>query len=237
VDNHQGFRYILRMTITYLNHNGFLLEAVNSTIIIDYVKGKLPELRDDKPVYVLCSNPQSDSFSEKVFRLAEAYKDVYYFLSYDISTKMVPEPLRKVTTFVHPGQEYKLARFFLNVHGSTETGVSFSIHVGYDTLFHAGSLNDWQREQNDEEKNKAMKRSYLKELASLEAHYKIVFLPCDPRLGSHMFDGPKAFLEHTTADHVFPMHFWDDYAVPEKAAQTLGDNVEVIRKKGQVFEI
>lgn len=225
------------MKITYLDHSGFALEAVNCTILIDYVKGKLPEFRPDKPLYILASHRHCGHFNERIFRLVDAYTDVYYFLSYDIDGGgRVPAKARKVTTFVHPGQQYKLARFHLDVFDSTDAGVSFSLKVGNDWVFHAGDLADWHDPNGDEATNRAVNKKYLKEVAKLQDHYDVAFLPVDPRLGAFASLGVREFLDHSTVDHLFPMQFWDDYSVGERLSKDLGREVEDVTKKGQVFE-
>lgn len=231
-------RYSRAMTITYIHHSSFSVEAVNCTILFDYVKGPLPEFRTDKPIYVLCSHRHSDHYSDRIFRLSDQYDEVYYLLSYDIdNNKRVPPRLRKVTTFIHPGQELTLARFSLRALESTDEGVAFICKVGGKTVYHAGDLNDWYWIGEDEEENKAMQRAYRKEVEKMDPHFNIAFLPVDPRLETTYSLGVKELLSHTTVDHLFPMHFWDDYSVCSKLEQELGRPVEQITRKGQRFEI
>jgi L-ascorbate metabolism protein UlaG (beta-lactamase superfamily) len=226
------------MKITYIHHSSFAVEALNCSILFDYVKGPLPEFRTNKPIYVLCSHRHSDHFSEKIFRLSDQYDNVYYVLSYDVdNNKQIPERVRKVTTFIHPGQEFRLARFSVRALASTDEGVAFVCDVGGKTVYHAGDLNDWFWVGEDEEENKAMQRAYRSEMAKLDTRLDVAFVPVDPRLEGMYSLGVKELLEHTAVDHLFPMHFWDDYGVCGRLEKELGRPVEQITKKGQVFEI
>jgi len=226
------------MKITYIHHSCFVIEAINCTILFDYVKGKLPDFRTDKPIYVLCSHRHSDHFSDKIFRLSDEYDDVYYVLSYDVdNNKRVPERLRKVTMFIHPDQSFTLARFSLRALKSTDEGVAFICDVGGRKIYHAGDLNDWYWIGEDEDENKAMQRAYKKEVEKMDAHFDVAFIPVDPRLESTYSLGAKELLAHTSVDRLFPMHFWDDYSVCDKLEKEISHPVEHITKKGQVFEV
>lgn len=237
----RAFVYTGSMKITYIDHSGFVLEAVNCTIIIDYVKGKLPDLRTDKPIYVLASHRHEDHFSPKIFKISDQYDDVYYFLSSDIEGGgRVPDAKRKLVTFVHPGQHFSLARFWLNVYGSTDLGVSFGIKVSTYQVFHAGDLNDWcwpPENPEDAKDNRKMEREYRRILSGLDDAYDVAFLPVDPRLGAQYVKGVKEFLEGRTVGQVVPMHFWGEYGVCEKLEQDLGRPVVRLKRKGQWWEV
>ena len=47
-------------------------------------------------------------------------------------------------------------------------------------------------------------RSQIRRLSGRKIH--LAFVPADPRLMEHQFDGMNYFLEHTDADYVFPIH-------------------------------
>ncbi|MFA6845692.1 MAG: MBL fold metallo-hydrolase [Sphaerochaetaceae bacterium] len=226
------------MKITYIHHSCFVVEAINCTILFDYYKGKLPSFREDKPLYVLSSHRHPDHFSDKIFLLGDQYKDVFYILSSDIdNNKRVPERFRKVTTFMHPGQEMKFGRFWVNCYKSTDEGVAFAIDVFGTSFYHAGDLNDWYWEGESQEDNIAMQRRYLKEVSLLDDHFDVAFVPVDPRLGKYYSLGAKEFLDHCSVDHLFPMHFWDDFSVCKKLQDELGRPVEQIEYKNQEFEV
>ena len=70
----------------------------------------------------------------------------------------------------------------------------------------------------------------------------LAFVPADPRLMEHQFDGMNYFLEHTDADYVFPMHMWQDYsALPDYRKRisnaAMAERVVEIKHENQIFEI
>ena len=66
------------------------------------------------------------------------------------------------------------------------------------------------------------------------------FIPMDPRLEQHQFRGIEYVLKNTSAQHVFPMHMWQDYSGIEeykKRVSNLGmaERVMDISGENQVF--
>lgn len=59
------------MKITYIAHSGFLAELEHTILLFDYYQGELPELPDEKMLYVFASHRHPDHFNPEVFRLAE----------------------------------------------------------------------------------------------------------------------------------------------------------------------
>lgn len=231
---HSGRSRVRGMKITYIDRAGWLVEAINCTILLDYTKGKIPPLREEKPVYVLATHRHSGHFSPRIFRLADRYKDVYFYLSQDIQGgDRVSEEHADKVVWVSPGQKFSLARFWMQACPSTDMGVAFSIQVSTYDIFFAGDLNDWQWKAGD----KDMRKRYAEIVAGLDPHYDAAILPLDPRLGSRMCDGAKVFLGGRAVDHVLPSHFQDDWSVPSRASALLGRDVEGVSRKGWSCEI
>lgn len=65
------------MKITYIAHSGFLAELEHTILLFDYYQGELPELPDEKMLYVFASHRHPDHFNPEVFRLAEGREDVF----------------------------------------------------------------------------------------------------------------------------------------------------------------
>ena len=83
-------------------------------------------------------------------------------------------------------------------------------------------------------------RSQIRRLSGRKIH--LAFVPADPRLMEHQFDGMNYFLEHTDADYVFPMHMWQDYsALPDYRKRisnaAMAERVVEIKHENQIFEI
>ena len=83
-------------------------------------------------------------------------------------------------------------------------------------------------------------RSQIRRLSGRKIH--LAFVPADPRLMEHQFDGMNYFLEHTDADYVFPMHMWQDYsALPDYRKRisnaAMAERIVEIKHENQIFEI
>ncbi len=220
------------MTITYLEHYGYLFEAVNCTIIIDYVRGKLPLLRTDKPIYVLASSREPDHYNERIFRLDDQYDNVYYFLSSDIEGGgRIPKEKVKLVTFVHQDEDFQLARFHLHAMPSAALGVAFSFGVSTFHVLHAGSLIDCFV---PDEEGKKRHRKFMKALEKLDASYDIALVPVDL---VHVATSAREILDGRNVKMVFPMGFQNDWAISQKLAKALGRKVVDVHKKGQRWEV
>ena len=223
------------MTITYLENYGYLIEAVNCTIVIDYVKGKLPELRTDKPIYVLASSRDPNHYQERIFRLDDQYEDVYYFLSSDIEGGgRIPKERQKLVTFVHPDEDFSLARFHMHALPTGSLGVAFSLDVSTFHVLHAGSLRD-VHDPTDE--GKRIHRQFMKALEKLDEDYDIAFLPADPAWGSHMATTSREMVDGRRIGKIFPMGFGNDWTISDKLASALGREVVVVHKRLQRWEV
>ena len=58
------------MKITYIHHSSFLVETEENYFLFDYFEGKLPQLKEDKPLLVFASHRHGDHFSPVIFELA-----------------------------------------------------------------------------------------------------------------------------------------------------------------------
>ena len=121
--------------------------------------------------------------------------------------------------------------------------MAFYVETNGAAFYHAGDLNDWHWDGAGDLINGAMRtnyRSQIRRLSGKKIH--LAFVPADPRLMEHQFDGMNYFLEHTDADYVFPMHMWQDYsALPNYRKRisnaAMAERVVEIKHENQIFEI
>ena len=205
------------MTITYIHHSSFLVETESAYLLFDWFAGKLPAVSVEKPLYVLSSHSHEDHFSEKVFTLAKSHPNITFLLSFDIPENVVPESLKSCTHFLRPYENWQDEVLSLETFRSTDEGVAFWCTVDGKELYHAGDLNHWYWEGEDEQWNRDMTASYRSEIARMagkRAH--AAFLPVDPRLGEWFYLGADDFMSQADTTHIFPMHFWGDFSVCRK---------------------
>lgn len=231
------------MKVTYIHHSAFLVETDSTALLFDYFQGAVPEIDPDKPLYVFASHSHPDHFSKKIFELAEKYPAVRYILSFDIRKKQAPEGLRERTVFLNPGETYRDGILSIEAFHSTDEGVAFWVSVDGHEIYHAGDLNHWYWDGEEEQWNTEMAAAYRAEIAKMAGRKAdAAFLPLDPRLESYFYLGIDDFMKTLDAKHVFPMHFWGEYDVSERlaalpCAKEYKDRIVHIKREGEQWEL
>ena len=236
------------MKITYIHHSSFMAELEHTALLFDYFEWDIPEIPEDKPLFVFASHRHGDHFSRSIFDLSDGRRKVTYVLSDDIWRRQVPEELLGRTTFMGPGESGCLADgagqpLEIEAFKSTDEGVAFLIKAEGQVIYHAGDLNNWVWEGEPEKDNQRMSENYHKELAKLAGrHIDVAFMLIDPRQEKDFYLGMDDFMRMVGADVVFPMHFWGDFEAASRfkalpCAKSYGDRIHEIRKKGESFII
>ena len=227
------------MTITYLHHSAFLVETPSACLLFDWFEGELPPIPAEKPLYVLASHSHYDHFSEAIFPLTKDHPNVTYLLSRDISVKETASDIH----FLLPHEKWQDAILSLQTYRSTDEGIAFWCSIGGKEIYHAGDLNHWYWEGEEEQWNRDMTAAYRAEVALMAGKTAdIAFIPADPRLGDWFCLGVDDFMKQADARYIFPMHFWGDFSVCEKlrnhpCAEAYRDRIIRIEEKGQTFSL
>ncbi len=231
------------MKITYIHHSAFLLETESASFLFDYFEGALPEIQAEKPLYVFSSHRHGDHFSEVIFELAKKYENIKFILSSDIWMKRVPEELRDRTIFLAPDQRWNDEILKVETFKSTDEGVAFWCTADGKEIYHAGDLNHWYWEGEEEQWNTDMTAAYRAEIEKMRGRKAdVAFLPLDPRLEQWFYLGIDDWMSVADADVIVPMHFWEQFDVAARL-KALGcsaayrDRVVEISERGQTFEI
>ena len=246
--------------VRFIHHSCFTVEFPDKVLIFDYFsgdrvngfsfEGKLPDYPKDMPLYFFASHSHRDHFDMDILRFAVQYEKVHYVLSKD--TKMSRHFLAKHgydlnvllphITYVNPTEDYTVDDLKIHTLRSTDAGVAFVVETNEKLIYHAGDLNWWKYEGAGDLINGKSEREYKHQLHYLDD--KIVnfaFVVMDPRLGKDAFLGFQYFMKNVMADHVFPMHMWQDYSFIERY-RAMTDNkayterIEQITGENQVFE-
>ena len=227
------------MKITYIHHSCFLAETESACLLFDYFEGGLPPIPENKPLYILASHNHHDHFSETVFSLN--HPKITYLLSWDIPAERVPEG--KTVYFLQPQETWTDGLLSLETYRSTDEGVAFWCWLDGKQLYHAGDLNHWYWEGEDEDWNRDMTDSYRAEIAKMAGRKAdAAFLPVDPRLEQWFYLGADDFMQQADADVIFPMHFWGDFSVCRRlkehsCSENYRDRIVTIEEKGQSFSL
>ena len=150
------------MKITYIHHSSFLVEDSEFYLLFDYFQGKVPELSEEKPLYVFASHRHGDHFSRVIFELEKVHPNICYILSSDIKAKQVPAEFLSKTTFLGKNMEERIGDLVVETFHSTDEGVAFLVTAGGKTIYHAGDLNDWTWTLEPDDWNEKMRRVYRK---------------------------------------------------------------------------
>ena len=231
------------MNITYIHHSSFLAETESACLLFDYFQGEIPAVPHEKPFYVFASHRHPDHFSNVIFDLAKEHENIRFLLSFDIWRKRVPEELKEKTVFLKPGEQYEDKILKTEAVHSTDEGVAFWCAVDGYTLYHAGDLNHWYWEEEDEQWNRNMTKAYREEIKKMAGKTAdAAFLPLDPRLGQFFWLGIDDFMKEADARWIFPMHFWGEYDVAKRlkelpCSESYRDRIMEISREGQKFEI
>ena len=224
------------MKVIYLGHSGFFVEMEDACFLFDYYKGDLPEADRGKKLFVFVSHGHYDHYRKEIFSLRDQYDQVRCLISSDIFVREAEDILS-----VKPNEETEVLGCRIRTLRSTDEGVAFLLKYRGRTIYHAGDLNWWHWEEETEEYNTAMRRAYQSEINKLQGEkIDLAFVPVDPRLGEQYCWGLDCFMKRTDTKRVFPMHFWDNYAVfdrlaLEKCAQDYEDRIIRIEREGQSF--
>lgn len=231
------------MKITYIHHSAFLAETESACLLFDYFEGGLPEIPEEKPLYVFASHRHGDHFSEVIFHLADAHENIMFVLSSDIWRKRVPEKLKERTHFMKPGDIWEQESLKVETFKSTDEGVAFWCTVDGHEIYHAGDLNHWYWEGEEEQWNKNMTASYRSEIEKMRGRSaEVAFLPLDPRLEQHFYLGIDDFVRAVDVKHIFPMHFWGQFDVARRlkalpCSAKYRDRIVEIERMGQEFYV
>lgn len=198
------------MTVKYIFHSGFLLETAASCYIFDYYQGRLPPFDTKKLVVVFSSHAHRDHYNPEIFSILRetGVTDIFAVLAKDIPEKKYPKDIKVLKAYA--GALYTLPRGEkLETLLSTDSGVAFLLTTEEGTVFHAGDLNDWSWNGEDDGDNRQMRGSYRHEIDKLKGReLDVAFIPLDPRQDEHYADGFCYFLSTVGAKSVYPMHYW-----------------------------
>ena len=239
------------MKVTYLYHSGFLVECENCAFLFDYIRGELPDLPVQIPLFVFCSHSHRDHFCQDIFRIFAGHPNTIFILAKQIpmsESRMRNLGLTKKEHLIRlsAGAEIQLADsqgapIVIKTLASTDMGVAFLLEYQGRRLYHAGDLNDWQWEEEDPVWNHHMHQRFIKQMEKLRntAIY-LAFVPLDPRQETFAYGGLSTLLQTADIENVMPMHMWDDYDIIRRWKRETGlpdrtYRLLEIQKEGQVF--
>lgn len=238
--------------VTYLYHSGFTVELDRHLLVFDYYRGELPTVPEGKQLIIFASHKHQDHFQLSILKWGEKYApNSCYFLGNDIklneaylAKKGLNPALLERTKRMQPGECLNLSeKLRVETLRSTDVGVAFLVQVEGIAIYHAGDLNHWYWKEEAKSWNDRMEQDYHAEIDKIAGrHFQLAFVPLDPRLADGYHLGLDYFLEKTEADHIFPMHMWEDYEIIKRYKQTplgrqFAEKIEDVSEKKKEFMI
>ena len=228
------------MEIIYLNHSGFLVDTGKTVLFFDYYteNGALDCLDlkkfEGKDIYVFASHEHADHFDRRIL----SWNGVTYLFSKEIRC-----PKSDQMYFFKSGEHRNIGALQVHTLRSTDSGVAFVVEVDGKKIYHAGDLNWWHWNGESDAFNNMIKKQYTSEISKIKGvSIDIGFVPVDPRLEDKYILAIDYLMQNVDIKHVFPMHFWQDYAIYNKLmgaprTKEYRERIEKITKPGQVFKL
>ncbi len=246
------------MKVTFVHHSCFCVEIESKVFIFDYFQGdriegfsfggSLPEFSRDQEIYVFSSHQHRDHFDLAIFSWQEKYPKIQYILAKDIRLgdnylirNGVDPKAKDRIHFLKGNASLELDGILVETFPSTDEGVAFVVTVAGKSIYHAGDLHLWHWEGEEDVFNQYQEKTYKRQIDKLAGrHIDIAFVVIDQRLGDATFWGIKYFMEHVQADHVVPMHLWQNYGLigqlqSLQEAASDRERIVVVEKENQVL--
>ena len=220
--------------IWYLDHSAIAVETNNHLLLFDLFGKSLqppkemglaqgfvnPDELRDKDVVIFVSHEHPDHFDPAIFSLRDRLKRVRFVLPEEF------DEIYQGDLFAAPNQTYHLPDMTVTTFESTDIGLAYLVEVDGKRIYHAGDLNWWHWEGEEEEFNLDQAKRYQQQMQLLADaldgnHLDLACIPVNPRLHSDCLRGLLAFDSQVFAKNILPIHFWGDFSV----MQTLHDRL------------
>ena len=194
-----------------------------------------------KKLLVFASHSHPDHFNREILKLADVYPNVEYIFPKDIG--IAKKEQRVSEHFMRKRDEITVGDTKVKSLRSTDEGVAFLVRCEDRIIYHAGDLNWWHWEEEDDAYNRMMRGDYQKEIETLAGEkIDLAFVVLDPRQEEQFYWGFDWYMRHTDTKIVFPMHMWKQYEVQDRligmeVSEPYREKIMRVREKGQVFEL
>ena len=190
------------MRVTYIGHSGFSVELESHILLFDYYEGTMPEFDPAKKLLVFASHSHPDHFNREILKLADVYPDVEYIFPKDIG--IAKKKQRASEHFMRKRDEITVGDTKVKSLRSTDEGVAFLVRCEDRIIYHAGDLNWWHWEEEDDAYHRMMRGDYQKEIETLTGEkIDLAFVVLDPRQEEQFYWGFDWYMRHTDTKIVF----------------------------------
>lgn len=219
------------MKVTYISHDGFIIELDKHILLFDYYKGTLPLFNPNKALYIFVSHSHRDHYNPEIYTITHPNK--HYILSDDVDNNGFK---------MKPHEQLQIDDVLIKTLLSTDIGVAFIVELEDKRIFHAGDLNWWHWQGEPEKDNQYQEVTFKQEIEHIKnQQFDIMMLPLDPRLEEAASWSVSYILQHVKTNYVLPMHCFtrlskmNAYLLEEPLKQY--QNILKIEHKGQIFNL
>lgn len=240
------------MKFWYLDHSAVAVQTDRHLLLFDLFgdvlnpqegegldQGKvLPQQIAQEDVLIFVSHEHQDHFDQKVFAL-DSLPRVRFVLPEELDV------LYEKGIFGANNQTITLADATITTFESTDIGLGYLVEIDGKLIYHAGDLNWWHWQGEEDEFNLDQEKRYLQQMQYLKKAVgdrviDLAFVPVDPRLEEDCLRGICAFSQAVKADKIVPIHFWGDFSVCQKVKQApqaaaFADHVVTLHRCGESF--
>lgn len=198
------------MQITWIEHSCFKIELEHVTLIFDAFRPERMPLDKTKKTIFLASHHHQDHYCPQLSE--HGIDQIWYVLSRDIFGTIDDHHIK-----VKPYQQLTVEGVSIETLKSTDEGVAFLIEAEGWSIYHAGDLNWWHWEAENEQDvrdNEIMKQRYQRQLDRVAGRcFDLAMIPADPRLKEAYFWGLDAWMKNTETKWIAPMHTFGENQV------------------------
>ena len=212
------------MKVWYCHHSGVAVKTQRHLLLFDLFGEALepkegqglqqgyfdPKKAEDQNTIVFVSHEHEDHFDPRIFSFRDKIKRIEYVLPEELDEIFSP------AVFVHPHMQVNLPDCRITTLDSTDIGVAYLVETDGKLIYHAGDLNRWHWEGEEEAFNKDQELRYRREMEYLAKQLDgreidLAFVPLDPRQEENCILGLQELLCHVRVKQVVPIHFWGDF--------------------------
>ena len=208
----------MRIEITYIFHNCFVLHAGTHTLLFDLPAAEhlpvealeaLSPVLAGREVTAFFSHSHADHFDPGVAAVLAGCTDARYVVSDDVAD-MFPEALPadpERTLTLEPEQRAEFGGMRIEALESNDLGVAFIIELDGLSIYHGGDLADWTRPEMSGAQRAFTTQFYAAVLRKLAGRsVDVAFSNADPRLDNR--SGAADFVRTVRPGVFVPMHLF-----------------------------
>ncbi len=234
----------MKVSVTYINHNCFLLKETSRIFLFDYPDGRFltakmreivtSELRDAR-AFIFASHGHQDHFNPEIASLAKAASQATLVLSDDIIDSHPQFRNLENCLIVKPQGLYETEGIKIKTFPSNDLGVAYLIQIGNLNVYFGGDLAKWSWDDFTPEERRWMEDQFQKTIKTLaESKIDIAFENTDQRLAN--WAGAAEFIDTVKPALFVPMHTFGKTGSLKRFVENLGKSESKIflyRKVGE----